>query len=1187
MQKLKTNIPQNKWGTIKSKYKPESKYVTMDEFTAGSYNFVTNITGAIEKRPTSVKYNPIALNNVGKDQFEAIFANGVHHLLMMDGTDLKYTTGDGIISLAKTGYTPTASMEYQMFQNRVYLDNGVDNPSVYDLTGNYGGVTYTPPQVKDMGAQPPGSAVTFGADSGTGLTGSFHYKITFLYYGFEESNGGPASALHTVTNKTINLTAVPIGGYGVTARKIYRDANDGNYLLVGTISNNTATTFADATTAGTTPIPVSNNTPPVFRYIALNLSRLWVAGVSGTPNTVYWSNPGEPDIFDPNNFIECNPGDPIQAVYIYQGITVILNRHSIGQITGTTDDTFAYQQIPGSVGCTDNRSIQIRTISGVPTLMWISDRGIYGFNGSSVEYLSDPIEDEVNLNIQQSNFVNGSVAQSTQADWAAGTSSPGIDIASNPGQITTIDPTEIFESETDWDTGTLVNIADINTSNMIQVPTRFVTSLPSGTLGGAAILSGVNLTLPTIPDSFGLLTTENGTVDLPWTPGMGPTIASNGARDTTNGPDSVAQSFSVPFAGTVTSFNIQMSMGANGGGTYVAYIWANNGFNQPGAIIWQSSPTSYPGGFPTFGFPPYTTASTPPNIVATFTPNQAIAAGSYFYGVIFGPTTHVRTILGVHEGSITSGTAPASTVCANMAAQGNSPFVNWGPCHNSNSGAVIPAFAWNLNFTQTAIASTGTWASTIYDSKSNFPVAGNVSQTGSYPTSTSATLFVDASNDSSMNTGVTTVNFSNPNGSNAVAITNLRYWRVRYTVSTTDNRRAPTVIVPELRFNTTGTWVSPAIQTTLDGTSFISLPMVTNLPAGTTATITVRTSPNGSSWTAYTDISLAVIDRYAQIKIVLTATSDDSSTPSVVSAQLNWNLSSTFVSSIIDIGVVPTGWGIFQDVASSNGGTETFSMRSAASSGAIPGATYYTVTNGNFPNTSILPLQFTQWKVVLVATPGHQPTVDSVTINYVTGINQSPIRVASLFYNKTYYLAAAELGQTVNNVVISLDFEGNWRIFRNVNINSLSLFFNVPYYLDSIQKFLYQWLIPPTGTSEAITMDFRTKAFDLDDTNRLKSVRSMCVIGLNTGTTIHAYYSVDRGTTWIEMLNTDGTLGYVTTTDGNKFDEYFVPDYSLGNTISGTTIMFRVTSTDAFPCTILSLDIVLYFRAGKYLGRPL
>ena len=286
MQKKKFIIPQRAWGTIKSKYRPESNYIGSDEFTKGSSNFLTNIDGSITKRPTDIQYDSTGLSNAGKDQFEAIFNNGTHHLLLMDGGDIKYTTGDTIISTAASGYTANASMEWAMYQNRVYFDNGSNSPGVYDLTATYGGVSYTPPQVKNMGCQPPVAAVTYASDSGTGITGAFHYKITFVYYGFEESNAGPASLLHTVTNKTINLTGIPTGSYGVTARKVYRDANDGNYLLITTINDNTSTTYSDSTSAGTTPIPQANDLPPVFSYIALNLSRLWVAGVSGTPTTI-------------------------------------------------------------------------------------------------------------------------------------------------------------------------------------------------------------------------------------------------------------------------------------------------------------------------------------------------------------------------------------------------------------------------------------------------------------------------------------------------------------------------------------------------------------------------------------------------------------------------------------------------------------------------------------------------------------------------------------------------------------------------------------------------------------------------------------------------------------------------------------------------------------------------------------
>lgn len=65
-----------------------------------------------------------------------------------------------------------------------------------------------------------------------------------------KTQAGTASAPVTVANKTVNgqvsLTGIPIGGPLVTAREIYRtQAGGSTYLLVGTISDNTTTTYTD------------------------------------------------------------------------------------------------------------------------------------------------------------------------------------------------------------------------------------------------------------------------------------------------------------------------------------------------------------------------------------------------------------------------------------------------------------------------------------------------------------------------------------------------------------------------------------------------------------------------------------------------------------------------------------------------------------------------------------------------------------------------------------------------------------------------------------------------------------------------------------------------------------------------------------------------------------------------------
>lgn len=1122
MQKEKITLPTTKWGSLNSKYLPESNHVSNDEFTAGSYGFITNANGSIEKQPTDVQYNSSTLTNPGKDQFEAIFANGTHNLLFLDGGTLKYTTGDGIFLTAATGYTPTASMEYAMYQNRVYFDNGIDNPSVYDLSASYGGVSYSSPTVKTMGAQPPVSAVTFGADTAGGSVpdGGHIYKVTYLYYDLEESNGGPSSTLHTVTggNQTVNLTAIPIGGYGVTSRNIYRDNNDGNFLLVGEIADNTTTTFADVVSAGTTPIPTSNNLPPVYSYIALNLSRLFVAGVIGTPTALYWSLPGLPDIFDPGNFLICNPQDPITAIAVYQGTTYVFNRHSLGTITGLTDDTFAYQEFPGSVGCVDNRSIRIRTLDGVPTLIWLSDRGFYKCNGSTVEYISDKIEDLVNLNIQQSTFVTGSNTQSSLADFQGGVSSPGIDLLTNPGTITTIDPIVTYQSEADWEAGlSIINMATHDGTNTLKVPIAFAPTLVSGSLSGAAQISGTNVVLPSASNF------------------TGDSCGSDTGPGAAFGPfNRLASSFTIPADGNISLAAIS---GSNGTGSATFQIWSSV-LGQPGT-----------------------------NLGSGFPGPLHLTAGTYWIVELFPGSANGNADAGSHNfiGAI-----------------------NQGMFFNGSTWTVAPyQFFASYTFSQDAVASSGSWASPIYDSFSTSAVADIATiPSSNYPAGTTVVFYVDASNNSTLSSGVTTQSYTNVNGSQVVTTTNLRYWRLRYDLSTVDNRSIPTVGTPNLKFNTTGTWISQPINCTTDVTSYNAPNVTFSVPLGTSGSVTIATSADNITYTSFVPYGSAVIQKWVKVKLTLGASSDDTSTAQISLAQFLWNLTSTFTSSIINVGQVPSGWGVFQDQSALNGGTLAFAMRSAASSGAIPAATFHTVSNGVFPDAAILPLQFTQWNITLMSTPGNLPTISSVTVNWFLGSGQSPIRVASLFFNKTYFLAAAELNQPTNNIVIVYDFENNWRLFRGVNINSLSLFYNQPFYFDAIRKNMYQWLISPTGTGAAIVTDVRTKAFDLGDINKLKVVRSLRVTGLNTGTTIHAYYSVDRGTTWTEMLNVNGTLGYVTSTNGNKFSQYFVASFDPGQETSGNTIMYRATSIDAFPLTLVTLEPVLYVRSGRYLEEP-
>ncbi len=77
------------------------------------------------------------------------------------------------------------------------------------------------------------------------LTGDYYYKVTFVNAN-GETQGGTASAVVSPSAQQVDLSAIPIGGAGTTARKIYRtEAGGSTYKLAATINDNTTTTYTD------------------------------------------------------------------------------------------------------------------------------------------------------------------------------------------------------------------------------------------------------------------------------------------------------------------------------------------------------------------------------------------------------------------------------------------------------------------------------------------------------------------------------------------------------------------------------------------------------------------------------------------------------------------------------------------------------------------------------------------------------------------------------------------------------------------------------------------------------------------------------------------------------------------------------------------------------------------------------
>lgn len=1171
MDKITLDIPSTqdgKWGSYISKYPGDSGKVPPNALTINSRNFVTAESGYAEKIMGGTIWNPnSSLGAPPIDQYEAIFSSGERLLIFNVAGMLKGSSGNNLFSVIQGGFNATANFEFSSYSDRVYGDNGIDAPIVIDIATSYGGVSYsfTLAKVKPMGAQPPVTAptATLVVDSTAGQipAGAHTYKITFVYYnGQEESNGGPASAPVTndATHTSTNLTAIPIGGYGVTARNIYRDNNDGNWLLLDTILNNTATTYHDILPIGgtPTPIPTENGLPPVFKYIANYLDRMFVAGIEGAPATLQWSNAGEPDVFNPVNTVLCRNDDVITAVFVFNGLLYVFGQHSLGVILGTTDSTFYYSPISTTVGCVDNRSIAVRALISVPTMIWLSalpNRGFYYTQGSAVQFMSEYIDDLI-PNIAQVTFLERSNTQNTLAEFEGDTSSPGIDLTTNPGAIQTINPTAVFDTATEWNTGTLVNLVQVGDELQNILGASFDPDT-IGSVGGSVIQSPSPDEYTGIPLST-LYTGESNTSISPLDFGLSPN------------EHYAAQQVVRPSSGTITSLSIQFQ-GVSPGGSF-QFFWAPDVFGNPGTINIISGlivpPTSV-------------TVITSPVSIPIFA-NVPIWIGvtstrSFFSG--FCPIASAF--------SDPFSTFPVSAVYSAPGTGGS-----WVRVPSGNfPGNLILSLGIGYVFIQTITAAAGNWISPIYDTLSNTNDGTGMRVILEAFNSPASTVSVVVQGSNSPTGPFTTTDTINVVSSYFSSITggSYRYWRIVATLSTSDptqysGYQTSSVAFEDaqLGFNVNGVWTSPSVLCTTDITSLVSLIASVFLNSFASYTASIATSADNITYTSFGPIGSATPQKWAKLQLTLTA--GNAFIPGAVASSLvfDWDITSQIESTPIDTAATPpAGWGPFQ-FDSVGGGTTTAYFRTASTSGGLASATYIAIANGSTPTNTVL--EWVQWKLVFTASADSFPQVNSVTVNWFLG-NGTTIRCATIFFNKSYYLSCALTGSNVNNLLIEFDQDGLWRIHSAFNMATLGTYFNNLYYGSALAGNVLTAFNQNTEAGTPIIFDLRGKCFDYGDILRLKSVRSLKVAGLGTGTIIYVFFSLDRGNTWNAMLNSSGTIGFQTPNDGLEFVEYFIPNYDGGYQTGGRTVTYRIVSNDANPCAILRMSPTVLMRKGKAL----
>lgn len=1158
MDKVTINIDPENWGNLITKYQAHSPKLKETDFTQGTINLDTDTNGSLTKRKGGPNYNQTLLPAPLKDQYEAIFSDGARHLLVVMNGEIRYSSGDTIFNTVVngTGFSTGGNFEFATTQDRVYGDNKVNTPQVYDRIANYGGASYTVPRLKAMGAQVPITSASVAVAAGGAVPiGAHKYKVTFVYYDAEESNGGPASALATTTagNQTVNLTSVPLGGYGVTQRNIYRDNNDENYVMVGFIANNTATTFSDTVAVGATPLPIPTDQglPPSFGLIKLWIDRLWLAQVPGDPYTLFYSEVGQPDIFQSANQLLCNPEDPITALVVYFDRMVVFNRRSMGQILGDTPDTFRYANIPSSVGCVDNRTLQTHVLQGVPVLVWLSERGFYTYDGNAINYISDWIEDLVNYNIRQALQQKNSNTTTSQAQFQSGTPSNGIDLTSLPGSVTTkgffegtsipgTNPRRDFNDQVEWESGLqIANLALKGGDNLLKAVTgtqHASDSFPGTKSGDWQSIANLKLTTSTNH-------TGGGGLHFPFT-----TYVEHPANVAT-----IVSRFSVPRAGTLTGFTVSVRNFDFFNSHQFKLVVYDDNSGTPGTKIFTSS---------------FFTIAGNGNIDQSVSCSVALSTGQVFW-------------LGIEKDSA------ASNISVEGAIFGTASYVKtlksgvWG--NAGTSLFPVGTLSTTYSFNATPIPKSASWTSDVFDSFSGTLnqafLTTTLSTLNSFGTK-SYSVIVEASSDGIFFSQVYISTTRSSLSGASIGLGGQRFFRLRVNMSTTDDRESDTFSFIKLYFPNNVEWISQAIDCTSDVTAFNALSAVYAANSGSISLL-IATSPDNITYSSFQAVGAVPVQRYAKLKVIINRASEFS-TPTVTSLTLKWTIVANLISAVIDTAAVPpAGWDTFLAQFNNNGGTVQFQMRSAASVGALSSATFYTITPGEFP-FAVTPLQYLQWKVILTSSDLQVPNVDSITVQWLISLVES-VRPASVFVDGRYYVALAELNNNTNNLILELDLNSKWRRLGGIQIATMSFFFNRPYIglatSGQVRKFLEGY----TDAGSPIEFDVRTKAFDFstqwkDISEKYKIAGEIIVHAKNTGAALQFFYSPDEGQNFYPFYTLDGLTSYQTTTAGDDFFLRLKPMWVSGVPIAGQHLMYRIYSNDVNNVEIHSLKVTALVR---------
>lgn len=316
------------------------------------------------------------------------FARPGHPNGYIFAVDIGEFSGNGALYYAEAGGAPqlltlpagaslTYGQKYSLAtaQQWCFVTNGVDTPLKIDQELN---VTY-------WGIVAPTTAPVLIAAGTSTMSGTYYYCITFGNT-VQESSQGVVSAPITVSGTGVGLTAIPTSSDPqVTQRNIYRlGGSNGIWSLVGTINDNTTTTYTDTTadTAVGHSLTVFRDPPPAFKYILSYNQALFGFGTPSDDSIVWFSNFNEPWGFNSETgnlpVGEGSPNDVAMGMSITGSVLALNKSNTLYAVYGNSASSYAVSFIEYT-GCVAPRSVG----SAYGISFWLSMQGVRIWTGAA------------------------------------------------------------------------------------------------------------------------------------------------------------------------------------------------------------------------------------------------------------------------------------------------------------------------------------------------------------------------------------------------------------------------------------------------------------------------------------------------------------------------------------------------------------------------------------------------------------------------------------------------------------------------------------------------------------------------------------------------------------------------------------------------------------------------------------